>query len=93
MKNWIKRFFCKHDEDIYPITKKGRLGGECCIGWTHVCKKCGIEFFSELIPSSYCPLCASEVNGETQLPLVVEKIPQQNDSFFSSFSYKLWGSD
>jgi hypothetical protein len=22
MKNWIKRFFCKHDEDIYPITKK-----------------------------------------------------------------------
>jgi hypothetical protein len=41
MKNWIKRFFCKHDEDIYPITKKGRLGGECCIGWTHVCKKCG----------------------------------------------------
>ena len=41
MKNWIKRFFCKHDEDIYPITKKGRLVGECCIGWTHVCKKCG----------------------------------------------------
>ena len=48
MKNWIKRIFCKHDEEIYPITKKGKLGGyssvsdtDVCIGWRHVCKKCG----------------------------------------------------
>lgn len=41
MKSWIKRIFCKHDEDIYPIVKKGKFGCDVCIGWEHVCKKCG----------------------------------------------------
>jgi hypothetical protein len=41
IKRWIKRFFCKHEDDMFEITKKGKLGVICCIGYKYVCKKCG----------------------------------------------------